>query len=175
MKSNIAKLMLATLLVASALSALPARAGDDGSFAPGGTAIDHHTEKFTNLKIVMDLKANSPASVGFGAMVASRIMEHPGARLVVVIEGPGISLFAKKNYLEHQSIIDSWVGLVQKGVHVEYCGNSVHAVGLMPSDMAGLSTKNPAVVNPGAYPSIAHYESQGFNPVVIILPEKPAK
>ena len=102
-------------------------------------------------------------------------MEHPGAQLVVVIEGPGISRFAKKNYLEHQGVIDSWVGLVQKGVHVEYCGNSVHGAGLKPSDMVGLSTKNPAVVNPGAFPSLAHYESQGFNPVVTMLLEKPAK
>ena len=175
MKSNSTKLVLTILLAASVLSVLPARAEDDNSFAPGGTAIDHHTEKFTHLKIVMDLKANNPPSVGFGAIVASRIMEHPGAQLVVVIEGPGISLFAKKNYLAHQGIIDSWVSLVQKGVHVEYCGNSVHGAGLKPGDMIGLSTKNPAVVNPGAYPSIAHYESQGFNPVVTILPEKPAK
>ena len=50
----------------------------------------------------MDLKAESSASVGFGAIVAARIMEHPGAKLIVIIEGPAITVFAKKNYLDHQ-------------------------------------------------------------------------
>lgn len=172
MNPIVKKLSLSLLLNLAVLSAIPAHAADDG-FAPGGTAIDHQTEKFTKLKMVMDLKADSPASLGFGATVASRIMQHPGAKLIVIIEGPGIAVFAKKNYLDHQGIVDSWVDLVNKGVKVEYCGNSVHGVGLTPADMTGLSKKNPAVVNAGAYPTLAHYESQGFNPVVTTLLEKP--
>ncbi len=166
------KLILTLTLACTSLAALPALAGDDDSFAPGGTAIDRHTEQFSNLKIVMDLKAESAASAGFGATVASRIMEHPGAQLVVIIEGPGIAIFAKKNYLDHQGIVDNWADLAQKGVRVEYCGNSVRGAGLKPSDMTGLSEKNPAVVNAGAYPTLAHYESLGFNPVVTTLLEK---
>ncbi|MDR3390120.1 MAG: DsrE family protein [Sulfuriferula sp.] len=164
--------LLALAIMAGTVAALPAIAADDGGFAPGGTAIDHHSEQFSNLKIVMDLKAESPASAGFGATVASRIMAHPGAQLVVIIEGPGITTFAKKNYLDHQGIVDNWVDLAQKGVHIEYCGNSVRGAGLKPSDMVGLSEKNPAIVNAGAYPTIAHYESLGFNPVVTTLLEK---
>ena len=120
----------------------------------------------------MDLKAENAASLNFGAAVASRIMEHPGSQLVVIIEGPAITVFDKKNYLDHQGIVDSWVALVEKGVRVEYCGNSVRGVGLSPADMVGLSKKNPAVVNVGAYPAIAHYESLGFNGVVTTLLEK---
>lgn len=172
MQFAVKKMILALSLAATVVAALPARAGDDDSFAPGGTAIDRHTEQFAKLKIVMDLKAESPASVGFGATVASRIMEHPGAQLVVIIEGPGITVFAKKNYLDHQGIVDNWVDLTQKGVRVEYCGNSVRGAGLKPADMVGLNTKNPAVVNAGAYPTIAHYESQGYSPVVTTLLEK---
>ncbi|WP_157662760.1 DsrE family protein [Sulfuriferula sp. AH1] len=167
-----AKTILAFSLAAAMAAALPARAGDDDGFAPGGTAIDHHTQQFSNLKIVMDLKAENPASVGFGATVASRILQHPGAKLVVIIEGPGIAVFAKKNYLDHQGIVDNWVDLAKKGVRIEYCGNSVRGAGLKPADMAGLSTKNPAIVNAGAYPTLAHYESQGYNPVVTTLLEK---
>lgn len=166
------KLVLTLALAMTSLAALPAIAGDDDGFAPGGTAIDRHTEQFSNLKIVMDLKAESPASAGFGATVASRIMMHPGTQLVVIIEGPGISTFAKKNYLDHQGIVDNWVELAQKGVHIEFCGNSVRGAGLKPSDMIGLSEKNPAVVNSGAYPSLAHYESLGYNPIVTTLLEK---
>ena len=172
MQFKMNKLILALTLATSMLAVLPARAEDDGSFAPGGTAIDRHTEKFTKLKIVMDLKAESSASVGFGAIVAARIMEHPGAKLIVIIEGPAITVFAKKNYLDHQGIVDNWVELAQRGVRIEYCGNSVRGAGLKPADMVGLSSKNPAVVNAGAYPTLAHYESQGFNPVVTSLLEK---
>lgn len=166
-----AKTILAFSLAAAMAATLPARADDDG-FAPGGTAIDHHTQQFSKLKIVMDLKAESPASVGFGATVASRILQHPDAQLVVIIEGPGIAVFAKKNYLDHQGIVDNWVDLAKKGVRIEYCGNSVRGAGLKPADMTGLSTKNPAIVNAGAYPTLAHYESQGYNPVVTTLLEK---
>lgn len=170
--SKLNLLAVAFALSATTMSSMPAMAGSDDSFAPGGTAIDHHTEQFKNLKIVMDLKTENPAGVAFGATVAARIMEHPGAQLVVVIEGPGISVFAKKNYLDHQGIVDNWVAVVNKGVKVEYCGNSVRGAGLKPSDMTGLSKKNPAVVNAGAYPTLAHYESLGFNPVVTTLLEK---
>ncbi|MFA5172549.1 MAG: DsrE family protein [Sulfuriferula sp.] len=166
------KLVLTLALAMTSLAALPAIAGEDDGFAPGGTAIDRHTEQFSNLKIVMDLKAESPASAGFGATVAARIMTHPGTQLVVIIEGPGISTFAKKNYLDHQGIVDNWVELAQKGVRIEFCGNSVRGAGLKPSDMIGLSEKNPAVVNSGAYPSLAHYESLGYNPIVTTLLEK---
>jgi intracellular sulfur oxidation DsrE/DsrF family protein len=162
------------LMLAMALTTLPAAAiaGEDDGFAPGGTAIDHHTGQFTNLKIVMDLKAESPASAGFGATVATRILSHPGTQLIVIIEGPGITTFAKKNYLDHQGIVDNWVELAQKGVHIEYCGNSVHGAGLKPADMIGLSEKNPATVNSGAFPSLAHYESLGYSPIVTMLLEK---
>jgi intracellular sulfur oxidation DsrE/DsrF family protein len=159
-------------ILAIALLSSSAIAAEDDSFAPGGTAIDHHTEQFSNLKIVMDLKAESPASASFGATVAARIMTHPGTQLTVIIEGPGITTFAKKNYLDHQGIVDNWVELAQKGVHIEYCGNSVRGAGLKPADMVGLSEKNPAVVNSGAYPSLAHYESLGYNPIVTTLLEK---
>jgi intracellular sulfur oxidation DsrE/DsrF family protein len=120
----------------------------------------------------MDLKAESPASAGFGATVATRILSHPGTQLIVIIEGPGITTFAKKNYLDHQGIVDNWVELAQKGVHIEYCGNSVHGAGLKPADMIGLSEKNPATVNSGAFPSLAHYESLGYSPIVTMLLEK---
>ena len=172
MKPAVKKLVITLALVMTGLSAPAAHAGDDDGFAPGGTAIDRHTEQFSKLKIVMDLKAESPASAGFGATVAARILDHPGSQLVVIIEGPGIAIFAKKNYLDHQGIVDNWAELAAKGVHVEYCGNSVRGAGLKPADMVGLSEKNPAVVNAGAYPTLAHYESLGFNPVVTTLLEK---
>lgn len=160
-----------TLLMTS-LTVFPAHATDDDGFAPGGTAIDHSKARFNKLKIVMDLKAESPGSLGFGATVASRIMEHPGAKLIVIIEGPGINVFAKKNYLDHQGIVDNWVDLTKKGVRVEYCGNSVRGAGLKPTDMVGLNEKNPAIVNAGAYPTLGHYEAQGYSPVVTSLLEK---
>lgn len=172
------KMILKTLILAASLNALlpigAARAGDE-SFAPGGTAIDKHAEKFHDQKIIMDLKAKDVDTVKYSTMVASRIMEHPGAKLVVIIEGPLVSMFAKKNYLDHQGIVDQWVALANKGVQVEFCGNSVQGAHLVPADMEGLTEKNPAVVNPGAYPSIAHYESLGYALVVPILMPSPEK
>lgn len=160
--------------LAAVSASFSAMAGeDDSSFAPGGTAIDHHELKFKNLKIVMDMKVKTIADVAFGAVTAGRIISHPGTQLVVIVEGPAVSAFAKKNYLDHQGTIDAWADLAQKGVHVEYCGNSVHGAGLLPSDMTGLSEKNPAVVNPGAYPTIANYESQGYEFVLPMLLEQP--
>ncbi len=164
--------MTAAALVLVTLASGVAFAADDSSFAPGGTALDHSSEQFRNLKIVMDLKAVSPASINFGAIVAGRIMQQTGTQLVVVVEGPAIKVFAKKNYIDHQGIVDSWVKLVKSGVKVEYCGNSVHGAGLKPSDMAGLSAAKPAVVNLGAFPTLAHYETVGFKPIVVELLDK---
>ncbi len=170
--SKLNLLAAALIFSATSLVALPASAGNDDSFAPGGTAVDQHTQQFKHLKIVMDLKAASPASVGLAATVASRIMQHPGAKLIVIVEGPAIGVFAKKNYLNHQGIVDNWVALVNQGVKVEYCGNSVAGAGFKPADMVGLNRKNPAVVNPGAFPTLGHYESLGYSPVVTMLLEK---
>ena len=170
--------VLKTVVLAASLSVmLPAAAAlaGDESFAPGGTAIDHFADKFHDLKIVMDLKAKDVETVKYSTMVATRIIEHPGTKLVVIIEGPFVAMFAKKNYLDHQGIVDQWVDLANKGVQVEYCGNSVQGAHLTPADMEGLTRKNPAVVNPGAYPSIAHYESLGYGLVVPILMSAPAK
>ncbi len=161
------------LLVFLGMAALQARADDD-SFAPGGTAVDHSTVHFHDLKIIVDLKAKDIDAVKYGTMVATRILEHPGAKLVVVIEGPFVTVFAKKHYLDHQGIVDKWADLAKRGVKVEFCGNSIHSMGLKPSDMEGLDEKNPAAVNSGAYPSIAHYESMGYNLVIPIqMPESP--
>lgn len=148
-------------------------AGDDDSFAPGGTATDYSTEQFKDLKIVMDLKAHYASDVAFGMSVAKRIMAHPNAQLVVIIEGPSVAMFAKKNYLDHQGIVDGWAELANKGVHVEFCGNSVHGAGLTPQDMDGLSNGTPAVVNTGAYPTLAHFEKMGFAMVIPSPQEKP--
>ena len=165
------RLIVGTLVLV-ALAKGFAFGADDSGFAPGGTAIDHSTEQFHNLKIVMDLKAVSPASINFGAVVAGRIMQQSGAQLVVVVEGPAIDVFAKDKYIDHQGIVDAWVKLVKAGVKVEYCGNSVHGAGLKPSDMAGLSSANRAVVNLGAFPTLAHYETIGFKPIVVELMDK---
>ncbi len=177
MNHPLTTIALATVLGFSAIStSIAAYAGDDdGSFAPGGTAVDQHTQQFHNLKVVMDLKVKSIDDVAFGAVTAGRIISHPGTKLVVIVEGPGVTAFAKKNYLDHQGTIDAWADLAQKGVKVEYCGNSVHGAGLSPADMTGLSEKNPAVVNPGAYPTIANYEAQGYGLVLPMLLEQPKK
>jgi intracellular sulfur oxidation DsrE/DsrF family protein len=159
-------LVLAAAAGISGSLALSAHAADDDSFAPGGTAIDHSTVKRHDQKIVMDLKALNPETVKYGLMVATRIHSLRGEKLVVVIQGPLVSIFAKKNYLEHQGIIDKFAALAKAGVHFEYCGNSVEAAKLTPADMMGLDEKNPAVVNSGAYPSLAHYESKGYALIV---------
>ncbi len=158
----IAVIFLTTLCGVS----LPASAGDDDSFAPGGTAIDRSMQPFSHLKVVMDLKVRVPGDVSFGYVTAKRIIAQPGSDLVVIIEGPAVAMFAKKNYLDHQGTIDEWAELAKQGVHIEYCGNSVHGFGLKPSDMDGLSNKNPAIVNIGALPSIAHYEQLGYSLVI---------
>ena len=174
MEFKLTKIALTILAGITALTILSANADEgDDSFAPGGTAIDQHAMQFHNLKIIMDLKARTPAELAFGATIAARIMTHPNTHLAIVIEGPAISVFAKKNYLDHQGIVDTWVALAQKGVHVEYCGNSVHGAGLAPDDMTGLSKDNPAVVNPGAFPTIANYEAQGYGLVIPMVLELP--
>lgn len=139
-------------------------AADDG-FAPGGTAANHTQERYPGMKVVMDAKISSPAELNFYSTVANRLLGHPGTRLVIVVEGPAITAFAKANYLDHQGVVDSFADLANKGVKIEYCGNSVAGAHLRPEDMIGLSEKNVAVVNPGAFPSIAHYETLGYVPI----------
>ncbi|MDA8225611.1 MAG: DsrE family protein [Betaproteobacteria bacterium] len=173
MKTGISRILLTLAFSSLALCSVSAQADDD-SFAPGGTAIDHHDERYPNLKVVMDLKVRIPADVSFGVATARRIISYPNAKLVVVIEGPSVAIFAKKNYLDHQGMVDQWADLANKGVQVEFCGNSVHGAGLKPADMDGLSDKNPAVVNPGALPSIAHYEQMGYALVIPSPQEQPA-
>ncbi len=169
---SILKLAIIALFGLSSLQAI----ADDDSFAPGGTAVDHSSVHYKDLKIIMDLKAKDIDAVKYATMVATRVLEHPGAKLAVVIEGPFVTVFAKKNYLDHQGIVDKWAALAGKGVQVEFCGNSVHSMGLKPADMEGLDEKNRAVVNSGAYPTIAHYESMGYNLIIPIqMPEAPKK
>lgn len=164
---------LTLMLSANLLTFAPITLADDDGFAPGGTALDHHTEQFPNLKVVMDLKARIPADVTFGVITVKRIIAQPNAKLVVVIEGPAVAMFAKKNYLSHQGTVDDWADLADKGVQVEYCGNSLHGAGLQPQDMIGLSVKHPAVVDPGALSSIAHYEQMGYMLVQPSAQEEP--
>ncbi len=170
-----AKFFIWSALTTALLVAPCAQATDDDSFAPGGTAIDHSSEQFDHLKVVMDLKARYLTDMSFGLNVANRVMAHPHTKLVVIIEGPQVAMFAKKNYLDHQGDIDSWVELANKGVQIEYCGNSVHGAKLTPSDMEGLSAKTPAVVNPGAYPTLAHYEQMGYELIIPSPQSKPAQ
>ena len=175
MKKISSVIMLLSLVSTLLLAQTPALAGDDDSFAPGGTAIDHSTEQFHDLKVVMDLKAHYASDVSFGLMVAKRVAAYPGTKLIVIVEGPKVAMFAKKNYLDYQGDVDEWADLANKGVQVEFCGNSVHGAGLKPQDMDGLSKSTPAVVNPGAYPTIAYYEQMGY---ALILPspqDKPAQ
>lgn len=160
---------LALIFLSGFFWSATAVAGDaDDSFAPGGTAIDQSAVQFHDLKIVMDLKANDIESVKYGLTVATRIMNHPQAKLIVIVNGPLVAVFAKKNYLDHQGIIDQWANLAKRGVRIEYCGNSVGSAGLKPSDMGGLDDGNRAIVNPGAFPTLAHYESMGYALVVPI-------
>lgn len=159
-------LVLAAAAGLSCSLALPAFAAGDDSFAPGGTAVDHSSVEFHNQKIVMDLKAMNMETVKYGLMVATRLQAVRGNKLVIVIQGPLVTIFAKKNYLDHQGIVDKFAALAKAGVHIEYCGNSVKVDGLKPSDMTGLDEKNPAVVNSGAYPTLAHYESKGYALIV---------
>jgi intracellular sulfur oxidation DsrE/DsrF family protein len=165
---KLTKKMLVLVAAAGLLGAfaLSANAGGDDSFAPGGTAIDHSKVKQHGQKIVMDLKALNIETVKYGLMVATRIHSLRDEKLVVVIQGPLIKMFAKKNYLDHQGIIDKFAALAKAGVHFEYCGNSVESAKLTPADMTGLDEKNPAVVNSGAYPALAHYEAKGYALIV---------
>ena len=58
------KLILKTLFLAASLSALSGAAlAEDESFAPGGTAIDKHTEQYRDLKVIMDIKAKDVETV----------------------------------------------------------------------------------------------------------------
>ncbi len=164
---------LSALILAIGCTTSLTAIADDDSFAPGGTAIDQSTQPYHDLKAVMDLKVRNPSDVAFGYVTAKRIIAQPGAKLVVIIEGPAIAVFAKKNYLDHQGIVDNWAELADAGVQIEYCGNSVHGFGFKPSDMDGLSKSNPAVVNIGAFPSIAHYEQQGYGLIMPAQLEKP--
>lgn len=172
-----AKKLLILVAAASLLGSFTraANADDDSSFAPGGTAVDHSMKKFHGQKIIMDLKAMNPETVKYGLMVGTRISSLRGEKLVIVIEGPLVKVFAKKNYLDHQGIIDRYAALAKAGVHIEYCGNSVKSAGLKPSDMTGLDKKHTAIVNSGAYPTIAHYESKGYALIVPFqFPHAPA-
>lgn len=144
------------VLAAAAVAAVPAFAADK-SLEPYGTAVDHSHVQYRGLKVVMDAAGAVPADTNFQAMVAERITEMPGAKLIMVIQGPMVRAFSKPAYMANQALVDRIAALAHKGVKVEFCGNSVKAAKLKPSDMIGIGT-----VVPGAYPALADAERHGY-------------
>ncbi len=163
-------LTAALLMVTAADTA--AFAADD--LEPYGTAVDHSQFKYNDLKIVMDAPGATPEDTAFQAMVAERIMEMPRAKLIVVIQGPMVKAFSKDGYVEHQGLVERFAALRDKGVQIEFCGNSLTAAKLKPSDMIGIGT-----VVPGAYPALADAERRGYALIkpmrVLPFPPKPGK
>ena len=143
------------ILVAAVVVAVPAFAAQ--ALEPYGTAVDHSHMKYHGLKVVMDAAGAVPADTNFQAMVAERIMEMPGAKLIMVIQGPMVRAFSKSAYVANQALVDRVAALREKGVKIEFCGNSVKAAKLKPSDIVGIGT-----VVPGAYPALADAERHGY-------------
>ncbi len=168
MKMRHALPLLGAALLALATAAAPVYASN--GFEPFGTAIDHSHIKYYGLKVVIDAGGAIPADTAFQAMVAGRIMQMPHAKVIMVISGPVIRMFAKSAYIKHQALIDHLATLRKEGLKIEFCGNSVQAVGLKPSDMIGLGT-----VVPGAFPAIADAERHGYamvKPTRLVPPAK---
>ena len=163
-------LLGAALLTVAAASA-PVHAKN--AFEPYGTAIDHSHIKYDGLKVVMDAGGSTPADTAFQTMVAERIMQMPHAKLIMVIQGPVIRIFSKDEYIQHQGLVQRVAALRKKGVQIEFCGNSVRAAKLKPSDMIGIGT-----VVPGAYPALAEAERHGYaliKPMRLLPPGKVMK
>jgi len=162
-------LSAAVLMVTTAVA--PVIAAND--LEPYGTAVDHSHIKYQNLKIVMDAGGATPEDTAFQAMVAERIMEMPHAKLIMVIQGPMVSVFSKDAYISNQGLVERIAALKEEGVQIEFCGNSVAAANLKPSDMIGIGT-----VVPGAYPALADAERHGYaliKPMRLVPPAKPQK
>jgi intracellular sulfur oxidation DsrE/DsrF family protein len=149
------KSFCAALLMSATLAA-PVFA-DDG-LQPYGTAVDHSHAKYDRLKIVMDTPGASVEDTAFQAMVAERIMDMPHAQLIMVIQGPAVKFFSKDAYVDHQDLVQRVAALRDRGVQIQFCGNSLKAAHLKPSDMVGIGT-----VVPGAYPAIADAERHGYS------------
>lgn len=153
----------AAIALSAALLALasPVYAGD--GLQPYGTATDHSHMKYENLKIVMDAPTAGPADSAFQAFVANKLMTMPHTKLIMVIQGPAIKLFSKDAYADHQGLVERYAALRDKGVQIEFCGNSLLAQKLKPSDMIGIGT-----VVPGAYPAIADAERRGYGMIKVL-------
>ncbi len=159
-------LLSATVLLVTTAAA-PVFAAND--LEPYGTAVDHSHMKYQGLKIVMDAGGAIPADTEFQAMVAERIMQMPHAKLIMVIQGPMIKAFSKGAYVDQQGLVERIAALKEKGVQIEFCGNSVTAARLKPSDMIGIGT-----VVPGAYPALAEAERHGYaliKPIRLVIPQ----
>lgn len=147
--------LLSAALLVTATATTPVLASND--LEPYGTAVDHSHIKYQGLKIVMDAGGTVPADTEFQAMVAERLMQMPHTRLIMVIQGPMIKAFSKDGFIDNQPLVERIAALKSRGVQIEFCGNSVAAAKLKPSDMVGIGT-----VVPGAYPAIADAERRGY-------------
>ncbi|MHB8257385.1 MAG: DsrE family protein [Acidiferrobacterales bacterium] len=163
--------LLGAALLTAATASTPVYA--ENAFEPYGTAVDHSHIKYDGLKVVMDAGGSTPADTAFQTMVAERIMQMPHAKLIMVIQGPVIRIFSKDEYIQHQGLVQRVAALRKKGVQIEFCGNSVRAAKLKPSDMIGIGT-----VVPGAYPALAEAERHGYaliKPMRLLPPGKVMK
>ncbi len=159
---------LSAALLVAITTATPVLASNN--LEPYGTAIDHSHEKYQGLKIVMDAGGAVPADTEFQAFVAERLMALPHTKLIMVIQGPMVKAFSKDAFIDNQGLVERLAALRDKGVQIEFCGNSISAAKLKPSDMVGIGT-----VVPGAYPAIADAERHGY---ALIKPQRlvpPAK
>lgn len=144
------------LAVSLLIAAGPAAA--QGGFAPYGTATVR-TERYAPQKIVLEIAEKAPEKILRSLQVSDEIQRSApaGSDIKLVILGPAVRVFAKKDYEKYQGIVDQAAALRDAGVQIEFCHNAIHANGLTARDMPGIG-----VVVPAGYIEIADLVHKGY-------------
>jgi len=124
-------------------------------------------ESLKQLKVVYDFNFVDPKAVSLalnsvGALLKATTDFGPheidAIRVVVVMHGPELALFAKANYSKYKEVVDRAASFAQQGVRFEACRNSAAAQGFATDDFHGFVNVVPA----GPY-ALAYWQAKGYS------------
>lgn len=161
-KENFAHIFACLALIAAVTLCALAYAADK-NMPPYGTAkVDMHKYD-KNINRVYDVNYTDPQHLNALANFITNVNKVVEGKVVVVLHGPEIRVFANENYEKYQGIVDKMAALAKSGVDFRMCNNAMHAAGFEAKDIVGFVT-----IIPAGFAELIDLQSKGYQPIIAI-------
>jgi hypothetical protein len=141
--------------------------GQDSPYGTSNFSSYADIDSLKQLKVVYDFNFVDPKAVGValnsvGALLKATADFGPHEidplKVVVVMHGPELALFAKVNYPKYKEIVDRAASFAQQGVRFEACRNSAAAQGFSSEEFHGF-----VHVVPAGPLALAYWQAKGYS------------